>query len=240
MIGDFRQKDMVLGGQGAPLVPAFHNALFNKELSKNTFIVNFGGIANITYLPHQPDKNILGFDTGPGNCLMDEWIQYHQNVAFDQGGSWAASGEINEYLFNNLLTDKYFSKAPPKSTGREIFNLSWLKDIIDDKEVLPQDVQTTLCALTVTTIATQIKQLANHGNIYIVGGGKHNLTLKIQLKQQLNRFHFHELPDNIDSDAFEAMAFAWLAYAFDKKIPSNIPAVTGAYKETTLGICFFP
>jgi len=239
VIGDFRQKDIVLGGQGAPLVPAFHQAIF-ADIEDDVFIVNIGGIANITYLPKDKNNAVLGFDTGPGNGLMDEWYQQHFSGLYDENGNWAASGQIDQALLSAFLSDSYFKQQAPKSTGREVFHLPWIQQKINRKNCNAEDVQATLCALTSATISTEIKRIAHHGKVFLCGGGAYNKHLKNQLKQQLNTFEFTNLPDTIPNDALEAMAFAWLAYAYDKNIFGNIPAVTGAYEQTVLGHCIFP
>ena len=240
VIGQFRKKDMVLGGQGAPLVPAFHHALFPYELT-DVFIVNIGGIANITYLPGDKKQTIIGFDTGPGNALMDNWYQKYQNGRYDVDGNWAKSGVINEELLNKMLDDNYFKKRAPKSTGREYFNHAWLTHYLSNSTLPTVDIQATLTALTCHSICQQITQLSTKGNVYLCGGGTFNNHLVNQLKQSLNSHNVMKSDIiNIDSDALEAMAFAWFAFAFDKKIIGNIPAVTGASKEVVLGNEFNP
>jgi anhydro-N-acetylmuramic acid kinase len=240
VIGQFRKKDMVLGGQGAPLVPAFHRALFPRECD-DVFIVNIGGIANITYLSGEQEQTILGFDTGPGNALMDNWYQEHQNGRYDIDGSWAKSGTINNELLLEMLDDPYFKKEAPKSTGREYFNQAWLTKYLTNSTLCAADIQATLTALTCHSICQQISLLSTKGNVYLCGGGTFNNHLTSQLKQQLKN---HKVINSdiigINSDALEAMAFAWFAYAFDKKITGNIPAVTGASKEVVLGNDFNP
>jgi len=252
VIGDFRTKDMVLGGQGAPLVPAFHKALFPCE-NHDVFIVNIGGIANITYLPVDKKTSILGFDTGPGNALIDNWYKIHKNGRFDNNGKWAQSGTVNTALLQQFLTDDYLRQSAPKSTGREYFTLDWVNHYLTqyyelpltentpNKPLLNEDIQATLTALTAQTIADQILLLSHQGSVYLCGGGVLNSALINHLKQKLNNFNVTSTyAINISSDALEASAFAWFAYAFDNKIPGNIPAVTGAYKETVLGIEYSP
>ncbi len=245
VIGQFRIKDMVLGGQGAPLVPAFHQAIFSEQ-NKDVVVVNIGGISNITYLPQisAPTSNqqgITGFDTGPGNALMDEWYQLHCQGRYDDKGAWAATGKVNNPLLTQLLKNEYFLTAPPKSTGREVFNLSWLKEQLNGFDLPPEDVQATLVSLTANSIADAISTLTQKAIIYICGGGAHNKTL---IKQLIAKTTNHNLlltsTKNIDGDSVEAVAFSWLAYAFDKNIFGNIPAVTGARKETVLGTNFLP
>lgn len=250
VIGQFRQKDIALGGQGAPLVPAFHRQLVKKQ-DKDTFIVNMGGIANITYLPVAPTKPILGFDTGPGNALLDDWYQKHQQGHFDKGGGWGKSGEVDSALLAQCLTEPYFAKSLPKSTGRELFNMAWLTNILKQHSnhtldsssyIPPENVQATLCMLTARSIADDIKQFGQNGDVFLCGGGAHNHLLVHYLEQQLTtRYSINNIDSlGINNDALEAMAFAWLAYAYKKNIPSNMPSVTGASKSTTLGVLFKP
>lgn len=240
IIGDFRTKDVAYGGQGAPLVPAFHKAIFSNP-THDTFIINLGGIANITFIPKDATKEVLGFDTGPANALMDEWVQTHCAKSYDKDGNWASEGTINERLLATLIADPYFEKTAPKSTGREYFNLDWLKAKAQLENISPVDVQATLLALTASTVSKAIKDISSSGTIYLCGGGALNTTLCKALENHLTNFSFESLAaQEIDSNAFEAMAFAWLAYAFDKKIISNIPSVTGARKQVTLGVEFTP
>lgn len=252
VIGDFRTKDMALGGQGAPLVPAFHHACFASSAT-DVFVVNIGGIANISFLPASENVNdksqVIGFDTGPGNALLDEWYSKHQSGRFDKNGDWAATGKVNQALLQHCLANEYFHKKAPKSTGREVFNLDWLNEQIcknkELSELPPQDIQATLSQLTANSISDAIKHLSQQANIYFCGGGLHNNTLIKQIDNQLNQdkklYHLSSTNEQaIDSDSLEATAFAWLAYAFNKKIFGNIPAVTGACKETILGTRFEP
>ncbi len=240
VIGQFRKKDMVLGGQGAPLVPAFHRALFPREAG-DVFVVNIGGIANITYISSEAKQTILGFDTGPGNALMDNWYQEHQDGRYDIDGNWAKSGVINNELLLKMLDDQYFKKRAPKSTGREYFNRTWLTQYLSNSTLSAADIQATLTALTCHSIYQQIALLSTKGNVYLCGGGTFNTHLVNLLKQELSEFSVTASDViGIDSDALEAMAFAWFAFAFDKKIIGNIPAVTGASKEVVLGNAFNP
>ncbi len=261
VIGQFRRKDMALGGQGAPLVPAFHEKVFSESsiadgsINKgcDVFVVNIGGIANITFLPATTNKTVMGYDTGPGNGLMDNWFQSHHPNSennYDKNGDWAVSGKVNTALLKQLLNDEYFTLAPPKSTGREYFNLSWLeKQLAQVEPVTNQDVQATLTAFTAITIVDAIKQHCDDEKksikVYLCGGGVHNASLKNLLNQQLkSQITIYELlltnHKDIDSDQLEAIAFAWLAFAYDKKLLSSMPAVTGASKSCTLGVVFFP
>jgi anhydro-N-acetylmuramic acid kinase len=239
VIGDFRTKDVALGGQGAPLVPAFHQYLL-PATQNDTFLVNIGGIANITFLPKiNSSENILGFDTGPGNALIDAWCFEHSGNRFDDNGNWGKSGTIDQTLLMQLLSDNYFSLSAPKSTGREYFTLQWLKHFIEPLRILPEDVQATLTALTAYSISADIKNLSNSADVYLCGGGIENNFCYKLIEQQLNSFNVNKINSlNLNNNALEAMAFAWLAFAYDKKIYGNIPAVTGASKSAVLGCEF--
>ena len=241
VIGDFRTKDVALGGQGAPLVPAFHQYLL-PATQNDTFLVNIGGIANITFLPKvNSSENILGFDTGPGNALIDAWCFEHSGNRFDSNGNWGQSGTIDQTLLMQLLSDDYFSLSAPKSTGREYFTLQWLKHFIRPLNILPEDVQATLTALTAYSISADIKNLSNSADVYLCGGGIENEFCYKLIEQQLNEFNVNKINSlNLNNNALEAMAFAWLAFAYDKKIYGNIPAVTGASKSAVLGCEFLP
>ena len=254
VVGQFRAKDMALGGQGAPLVPIFHQQLFSQEQSAS-FVVNIGGIANITYLPAKnSNQGVLGFDTGPGNALLDDWfIKHHKNRKhkFDKHGAWAATGQANQSLVKQLMLDNYITAKAPKSTGREYFNLLWLEQKITDfsqysiQELSPADIQASLIAFTAHSISHAIGTLSKHGKVYLCGGGVHNVELISALKQTLNMTSpSYELSlmqeQGVDGDLLEAMAFAWLAYAFDHELVSNMPEVTGASGGCTLGCLFTP
>jgi len=254
VIGQFRRKDMALGGQGAPLVPAFHHVMFN-EPEQDVFVVNLGGIANISYLPniHSLNNNntIIGYDTGPGNALMDDWFvankkDHHSTKHYDEHGNWANNGKVNKPLLSSFLSDKFFTLIAPKSTGREYFHLTWLYEHLNKRDIAKlnlsnQDIQATLSLLTAKTIANEIKKLSSTAKVYLCGGGIHNKTLKNKLIQELTNYEIlltnHK---DIDADSLEAMAFAWMAFAYNKKIFSNIPAVTGACKKAVLGTAFYP
>lgn len=266
VIGQFRRKDMALGGQGAPLVPAFHQTIFREtkhsenlqtctsdKYSSDVFVVNIGGIANLTFLPASNTSKVLGYDTGPGNALMDDWFQLHNpdsEFKYDKNGEWATTGVINKELLHELLSDNYFKLPPPKSTGREYFHLAWLQQYLTKHaQISNKDVQATLTAFTAVTIVNAIKQhqsgSKNTAKVYLCGGGTHNKDLKNQLNQQLKKqTSKYELfltnHKDIDADQLEAIAFAWLAFAYDKKFLSNMPAVTGASRGCTLGTEFLP
>ncbi|HSC67983.1 MAG TPA: anhydro-N-acetylmuramic acid kinase [Cellvibrio sp.] len=240
-VADFRRRDMAVGGQGAPLVPAFHRAMFHSQ-SKNRVIVNIGGMANITWLPEQGPAS--GFDTGPGNVLMDGWIHSYSGAAYDQNGEWAASGKVQLDLLANLLTEPYFAQTAPKSTGRESFNRAWLNKSLAKLALQPvaADVQATLLELTATTIADSIRQLSSAAKeIYVCGGGAYNAKLMCRLQDLLSSDTVMSTAAlGIDPQWMEAMAFAWLAQQTIERKPGNLCAVTGARKEVILGGVYYP
>lgn len=236
VIADFRRKDMAYGGQGAPLVPAFHQAVFAKQ-GESRAVVNIGGIANISVL--EADDTVIGYDTGPGNCLMDDWVQLHEQQPFDRDGAMAAAGEVQPELLQKMLLDPYFKQPAPKSTGREYFHLNWLRQHLTGQEQ-PADVQRTLCRFTAQSIANELitHQLTN---VFICGGGAHHPLLMADLQQLLTPAQVESTDAaGIDPDWVEAMAFAWLARAFDKRETSNVPAVTGARQACVLGVEYQP
>lgn len=242
-IADFRRKDIALGGQGAPLVPAFHQQVFAGR-DTNRAIVNIGGIANITLLSQKSTDKVVGFDTGPGNCVMDAWIQKHQNTSHDANGNWAMTGTVHPQLLKRLLSDIYFQLPPPKSTGREHFNLMWLQKHLDALQVAisPESVQATLTDLTARTIITSIRQYFSSGEILICGGGAHNQFLMTRLTG-LAQPHFGIATTSkygVHPDWVEAMAFAWLARQTMHQLPGNLPAVTGAKRAAVLGGIYLP
>lgn len=233
-VADFRRRDIAAGGQGAPLVPAFHNAFFRSP-QHNRVILNIGGIANITVLAADQNTAISGFDTGPGNCLLDEWCQQHLNQAYDKNGAWAATGSINDNLLQQLLADNYFSLAPPKSTGREYFNLHWLKQHSANDS--PENIQATLTQLSIESIARAIETHArNCDEVYICGGGAFNASLTQGLDDRLSSIKIKTTAElGIDPEWVEAAAFAWLAKQTLENKPGNIAAVTGASENLILG-----
>jgi anhydro-N-acetylmuramic acid kinase len=236
VIADFRRADIEAGGQGAPLVPAFHKAVFSST-AENRVIINIGGIANITVLPADPTLPITGFDTGPGNTLMDQWINEHLGSSMDYDGQWAAGGIVDNSLLARLLSEPYFSLAPPKSSGRELFNLQWLSIYLQKRDISPQDVQVTLCEFTAQSIADAIRNhAANTQRLLVCGGGAHNRELIRRLENELNiRAVESTLAYGIDPDWVEAVAFAWLAKQALEGKPGNIPEVTGACYPVILG-----
>lgn len=238
-VADFRRKDIALGGQGAPLVPAFHHYLF-ADKTINRAIVNIGGIANITLLIPQ-QHSIIGFDTGPGNGLLDEWIQQHQQKTHDASGAWAASGKIDQALLTSMLADDYFNLTPPKSTGREYFNTKWLQQHLSKLNISNTDVQTTLTELTAVTIINAIKAHMPTGEIYVCGGGAHNTYLLDRI-QQLAADQFKVMTTEklgVHPDWVEAIAFAWLASQTVNQRAGNLPSVTGARQAAILGGLYY-
>ncbi|WP_018623262.1 anhydro-N-acetylmuramic acid kinase [Kangiella aquimarina] len=236
-VADFRTRDMVYGGQGAPLVPAFHQAIFH-EPEQDRVIVNLGGIANITYLPAQGE--VLGYDTGPANTVMDQWIGLHQHKSFDENGQWASQGKVIPELLQELLSDDYFAQSYPKSTGREHFNLTWLKQF-DVDSYAPEDVQATLLELTAKTVSQAIQQHTTDATVILCGGGAYNSALVDNLQQNLKGFTIQTSQEfGIAPDWIEAMAFAWLAHRCLNRLSGNLPAVTGAKRPTILGAIFSP
>lgn len=238
-VADFRNQDMALGGQGAPLAPAFHQHQFH---SKNTdrFIVNIGGIANLTYLPASESKTPCAWDTGPGNGLMDAWIQKHKQEAFDHSGLWASSGHSNELLLNSLIDDSYFKQEGPKSTGFEKFNLCWVEKSIADYDCSPEDVQATLLSLTVKTIANDLERVSSTpSEIYLCGGGAHNTALISELRNQLNQHKIYTTRElGINPDDVEALCFAWLAKMRLDNIRVPLHHFTGASSSSYSGVIY--
>lgn len=235
-VSDFRRADMAQGGQGAPLAPIFHKALF-AQAGHPRVVVNIGGIANVTWL--KPDEPPLGFDCGPGNALLDAWIAHQRNLAYDAGGAWALQGQVQPPLLSSWLMDPYFSLPPPKSTGRDYFNLNWLMSRSSGSiERLPAEhIQATLCALTAQTIADAIHHHCKGAReVIICGGGVHNEALMQELQTRLRPLPvFSSATLGVDPDWIEAIGFAWLAKARLEERWGNIPEVTGARRPTVLG-----
>jgi anhydro-N-acetylmuramic acid kinase len=236
VVADFRSRDIAAGGEGAPLVPAFHQAIFNSTHCQRV-IVNIGGIANITSL--EPGKAVLGFDCGPGNLLMDAWCQRHTGNVYDKNGTWAAAGEIISTLLDKLLEFQYFKLSPPKSTGRDVFNMRWLESSLFGSES-PQDVQATLLQLTAQSIANAILDYCqNAEEIYVCGGGAHNGLLISCLKKALSEKKVALTNSlGVDVDWVEGYAFDWLAKQAILGLPGSLPAVTGASAERILGAVY--
>ncbi|MBU2880740.1 anhydro-N-acetylmuramic acid kinase [Psychrosphaera sp. B3R10] len=237
VVNDFRMADVAVGGQGAPLVPPFHRAVFNNL--EQTAVVNLGGIANITLT--DATGRLIGFDTGPANTLLDKWCFQHTGSRYDKNGEWAATGKVNRQLLALCLSDPYFLKLPPKSTGKEHFNLPWLERLIsiveeENAPLLPQDVQATLLALTIQAIKISLEPKFNIKQLIVCGGGVHNTHLMAELVNNLpNTLVTSSLEFGVCPDSLEAMAFAWLAYCRVNNIESNSPSVTGAANAKVLG-----
>jgi len=236
VVSDFRNRDIVAGGQGAPLVPAFHNEFFFNK-NKNRVIINIGGISNITYLPI--NKKIIGFDCGPGNILLDQWIKIQQNKNFDNHGGWAKSGKLVDDLLHKLKKDLFFKKIPPKSTGRDLFNIDWLNKF-DLAGHPAEDVQRTILELTVVTINDAIKKFCpGVDEIYICGGGSKNKFL-IDRLEEITGLSINTTDElNVPSQQVEAAAFAWLAKKCIQKKFNNSPAVTGSKGPRILGVIHY-
>lgn len=240
-VADFRRRDMAAGGQGAPLVPAFHQAMLSNP-QQDRILVNIGGMANITFLPANPADSVAGFDTGPGNILMDAWINHHKSCTYDHNGEWACSGLVNQELLSDLLSLSYFSEPPPKSTGREQFNLDWLLSITNKYlSTPPQDIQRTLLELTANSIADGIKQyVTSHTfELLVCGGGSRNPALVERIQALIPNNEVRISDDaGIDADWMEAAAFAWLAMQCLEGSYGNKPSVTGAKGDRILGAIY--
>ena len=231
-IADFRRRDMALGGQGAPLVPAFHQFLF-QHVDTTQWVLNIGGIANVTLL--NPKQNVIGFDTGPGNTLLDAWCLQHLNKRYDNHGVFGGSGAINHQLLEILLDDPFFKKTPPKSTGFEYFNLAWLsKQMPHNERLRPEDVQATLVELTALSIA-QVLNSENATHIWVCGGGIKNDYLMERLQLHCHTKILSTDVMGIPAEWMESCAFAWLAHQTLHHRPSNLPSVTGASRPCVLG-----
>jgi len=240
-VADFRRRDIAAGGEGAPLAPAFHRWLFS-DSSRNRAVLNIGGIANVTML--RPDSDsVIGFDTGPGNTLLDGWILRHANARFDDRGEWARAGTVENLLLGLMLSDPYFAQSPPKSTGFEYFNGSWIRGklaALGDRPVSPVDVQATLAELSARTIATSILSHApDIDEVLVCGGGIHNEDLMQRLRSYLSGVTVDSTERyGLDPDWVEAAAFAWLAKRCLEGKPGNLPDVTGASRPEILGAIF--
>lgn len=235
-IADFRRRDVALGGQGAPLTPAFHQFLFQR-FEGMQWVLNIGGIANVTLI--RPDMEIIGYDTGPGNTLLDAWYFQHTNQRYDNNGEWARSGSVNYQLLETLRHDPFFTKEPPKSTGLEYFNLKWLMQHIKHfgEHIPSEDIQATLTELTATTIADNLNRYSAK-YIWVCGGGAKNRHLMERLQSLCLTPILSTDAAGIPIDWIEACAFAWLAYRTQHHAPSNIPSVTGASEASILGAIY--
>lgn len=247
-VADFRRRDMAAGGQGAPLAPAFHAAMFSSA-SQTRGILNIGGMANVTLLSaklpaHSPAQTnasgptpVIGFDTGPGNVLMDAWIRRHQQQAFDENGQWAASGKVNPQLLELFLEDEFFPRSPPKSTGREHFNLAWLDRQLTrlGQPIDPRDVQATLSELTAQSVWEAMARFVPD-QLVVCGGGARNTELMRRLGDKFSAASVITSDElGLPAEWVEAVAFAWLARERLAHRPGNLPAVTGARRPVVLG-----
>jgi anhydro-N-acetylmuramic acid kinase len=234
-IADFRRLDMAVGGQGAPLVPGFHDWLLRAPHEPRV-VCNIGGIANITVL--EPGQPTTGYDTGPGNTLLDAWHQRCRGAAFDADGAWGATGRIDRHLLDALLAEPYFSQSPPKSTGRERFNLPWLDRHLGaaGPALAEADVQATLAELTARSIVDAVHASApDCRRLIVCGGGAHNAYLMARLRAAFGNLVETTSAHDVAPDWIEGLAFAWLAHARLNGIAGNVPTVTGARKTVMLG-----
>jgi anhydro-N-acetylmuramic acid kinase len=249
VVADFRSRDIAAGGQGAPLVPAFHAALFQQP-RRHRVVVNIGGIANITNLPPGAEgEGVTGWDTGPGNVLLDAWCERHRGTAYDHDGDWAAQGTADESLLRTLREEPYFAASPPKSTGRDLFDSGWLDARVGSSHA-PENVQATLLRLTADTIAADIaRHCGGAGEVIVCGGGARNAALMAALGAALSMSSrtpgaadppaVHRSDDfGVPNNEVEALAFAWLARQALRGAPGNLPAVTGARGRRILGAVY--
>jgi anhydro-N-acetylmuramic acid kinase len=233
VVGDFRRRDVAAGGQGAPLLPVFHDQVFRSD-SEDRVILNLGGIANVTMLTR--GTLVSGFDTGPANRLLDAWISRHRPDSFDRGGVWAGTGRCDPALLGELMEEPYLKQPPPKSTGRELFNLGWLDKKLGGGERAPQDVQATLLEYTAATVAADVRRYAPDAAVYVCGGGAHNAGLLAALARRLAPNPVATTAAlGLDPDYVEAIAFGWFARRTLAGLPSSAPSVTGARGPRVLG-----
>ncbi|MBN3098292.1 anhydro-N-acetylmuramic acid kinase [Pectobacterium brasiliense] len=236
-VGDFRRRDLAYGGQGAPLVPSFHHALLLHPVERR-IVLNIGGIANLSLLV--PGAPVRGYDTGPGNMLLDAWIWRHCAQPYDKDAALAMSGQVNPLLLRRMLTDPYFALRAPKSTGREYFNLGWLERMLAGlPSIASQDVQATLVELTAVSIAEQVMLVGGCERLLVCGGGARNPLIMARLSALLPGIEVSTTDEcGVSGDDMEALAFAWLASRTLSGLPGNLPSVTGASQETVLGAIY--
>ena len=233
VVADFRRRDVAAGGQGAPLLPVFHDHVF-RSTEEDRVIVNVGGIANVTILTR--GSTVTGFDTGPGNRLLDAWIAKHRGENYDEDGRWASTGRCDAALLEELLDEPYFSIRPPKSTGRELFNTGWLENKLGLFDRRPQDVQATLLEFTAASIAAAVRQYAPAASLYVCGGGAHNPGLLGAIRRLVDPVPVSTTAVlGLDPDYVEAVAFAWFAERTLAGITSSAASVTGARGARILG-----
>lgn len=240
VVADFRSRDLAAGGQGAPLVPAFHQAVFGRA-GETISVLNVGGISNLTVLGAHDADDVLGFDCGPGNALMDAWCQQHLGQAFDAGGAWAAAGKVHTGLLEALLDEPYFVRAAPKSTGRDLFNPAWLqKKLRDFAPIAPVDVQCTLAELTAQSCVSSVERYGlGSRELVVCGGGCFNLHLMARLKAQLPMLPVHSSQTHgLPPQQVEAVAFAWLARKTIRRETASLKKVTGAKGARVLGAIY--
>lgn len=241
-VGDFRRKDMAMGGQGAPLVPAFHEAVFARP-NQFTVVLNIGGISNISVL--DPKSETIGYDVSVGNALMDSWIEKHLGKRYDKNAEWAKTGEVISELLAEMLNEPFLQLPPPKSTGRELFNLAWLEKQFANLTAMTaykvEDVQRTLAEFTAQSVSRELSQWKNESNkvLLVCGGGARNPLLMERFNVLLPDWHVGTTNDyGVGVDYVEATAFAWLAFQRMENLPSNMPSVTGASQAVSLGAIF--
>ena len=238
-VSNFRDDDIEKGGQGAPLSPVFHKEVFAEE-DKRRLIINIGGITNVSLLS---GGELKGFDTGPGNCLLDTWTKKNRKGDYDNKGRWAKSGTVDQDLLNIMTEDNYFSLEPPKSTGPDYFNLTWLQDCLMklNREVDPSDTQATLVELTASSLSNSLEKLKIVSEkIYICGGGVHNKFLMSRISFLLGEKCYTTAELGLDPDFIEAICFAWLAYKRVNNIKFDMSAITGSNEKVFLGKVYLP
>jgi anhydro-N-acetylmuramic acid kinase len=238
VVADFRRRDIAAGGEGAPLMPAFHAAAFGSA-GEPRAVINIGGMANVTLLA--ADDSVIGFDTGPGNCLLDSWARRHLGQSYDANGAWAAAGTVDATLLERLLAEPYFARPPPKSTGRETFSDAWLQLALAGRSPAPVDVQATLAELTAVTIARALRSGdgAEPQCVYLCGGGAFNGELLRRIGRALPKARVTTTAEyGIAAEHVEAAGFAWFAHRYLTGQPGNLPAVTGARHPVPLGALY--
>lgn len=237
-VADFRRRDISAGGEGAPLLPAYHQTLFRNP-EENRLVLNIGGISNLTWLAADTSESVTGFDTGPGNCLMDEWIKKHHDKPYDLDGAWAAEGKPNAALLRELLSDSYYQQSAPKSTGTDYFCLDRINKVLEEHTVSAVDTQATLLQLTARSIADAIKkQYPQADKLLVCGGGAHNPTLLGAISDATNLAVVSTEKYGLAPDWVEAVGFAWLAQQTMNKKAGNLPEVTGAKGPRILGAIY--